>query len=292
MEEVNEALEKESERAKELAQNSDPKAQENLLKQAKEGLADVHRVIERLNLLLANLRMEVREQGLESQVDVAEAERRFADLVRHQEKLIAYAKQLEAILKDLKDPKYARWTDMINRAHLLEEQAEFDQAIQLYEEVIREMLKDGGKVPQLAEYTAYLDKLKQSWQTKSDAHREARRFIYDTWSKVETGAQLKNNIAQARKALQVCRDAGDPKTPLRLMRANTVHANRLTKQLDELRKGQETLESREETKTLLAVRDDLEKLTQEAGRIVQPAAGAKCWCGVSRVRRNSWGLAR
>ncbi len=151
---------------------------------------------------------------------------------------------------------------LLERARLLEGEAEFDQAIALYDK----FLVASPDQPKVKEH---LDRLKAAWATKSSQHKEARYFLVGTWPKVEV-AELAANLAKAHAALAVCKDAQDRLTPLNVMQADVLHAANLKKLLDTL-KRQDNADNRAQLKALIPVSESLRRLHAEATELVGAA---------------------
>jgi tetratricopeptide (TPR) repeat protein len=148
---------------------------------------------------------------------------------------------LDKLIKEANSPRRRELVATIKRAELLEKQAEFDKAIEIYESV----LKAGDS----AEVKAHVDQLKLAWSIKSKEHAQARKFVYDTWPVLDLTA-LAANIAKASESLQTCREASDYLTPLKLFLVNLQHAKALAKELQVLNKAPDSLDNRVRLKTM------------------------------------------
>jgi hypothetical protein len=148
-----------------------------------------------------------------------------------------------------------RLQTFIVRARALEAQAEFAEALKLWENVLAQR-------PNSPEVKARLDKLRAAWQTKDDTHVKAREFIYGDWSRVEPSG-LKTEIERAFKALAVCRAHGDRLTSQKLRQVNDQHAGRLIARLKALSREADSEDNRATTNALLAVSARLRQLQAE-----------------------------
>jgi hypothetical protein len=102
-------------------------------------------------------------------------------------------------------------------------EADFDVAINLYDQAISRY----GSTPQLDKE---FNDLKTAWALKNETtHREARRFIYDTWPKLASVDQIKKHIDPARRHFEECRKVGDRLAPRKLLVASVPHIQMLTK---------------------------------------------------------------
>src|SRR5262249_19656565 len=104
------------------------------------------------------------------------------------------------------------------QAQALERDKDFEQALMLYEEA-QQVLNDVTLANKIKE-------LKTAWAVKSEAHTEARRFIYTQWPEVDE-SRMKERIAAARKAFETCRQAGDYLTPQKLLHVAINHDTKL-----------------------------------------------------------------
>jgi hypothetical protein len=137
---------------------------------------------------------------------------------------------------------------------LLEKQAEFDKALELYEQVL--------KSPNTGEIKPRVDQLKADWQVKSKEHAEARLFLYETWPKLEL-ADLPAKIGKARESFKKCKDAGDRMTPLKLQLVNIQHATALLQELEVLRKAADNEDNTAKRKAMNQLALDLPALQRE-----------------------------
>jgi hypothetical protein len=193
-------------------------------------------------------------------VPLESVRRKLAVLQAKQAEFVAYLDNLDKVHREEADPKWARLKEKALQARGLENEAQFDQAIALYQEVIKEASGQSG----IQEYVKHVEQLKKDWALKdADAHPKARKFIYEVWPHLETANQLKSNADSARQALATMQKVGDRLTPRMLLRANISHANRLAKRLQELlvsRSEDDSLEAQ----AILDVQKDLDKLTKDA----------------------------
>jgi hypothetical protein len=188
-----------------------------------------------------------------SKLDLAVAEQRVKDLHKFQDDLQRFVAGLEKILKEENDPARKELLAKVEQAKLLEEQAEFDKALGLYEAAW-----EGLKDPALRKK---LDELKEGLKFRDDRHRQAHEFIYLTWPAL-TPAQLPGRLGEAQQAFAACRDAGDVLRPRKLLRAAIAHAERVNEEA--LALASEAREDDEKkAKALAEAADGLKKLIQE-----------------------------
>jgi hypothetical protein len=155
-----------------------------------------------------------------------------------------------------------RLRTVLVRARALEGQAEFAEAIKLYESVLAQR-------PDSQEVKAHLEKLRAAWQTRDNDHVKAREFIYQEWLRVEPAA-LKIEVERAFKALAVCRAHGDRLTVRKLRHVNEQHAAQLTGHLKAVSREADSEDSRARTNNLLAAGARLRQLQAEVTAFLSP----------------------
>lgn len=83
---------------------------------------------------------------------------------------------------------------------------DIDQAIVKYEEALK--LAESEPAAK-AEIERALSDLKSAWEIKDDQHRAARRFVYETWAKIEKPAELRDALPEAKRAVAKLKAVGD-----------------------------------------------------------------------------------
>jgi hypothetical protein len=184
-----------------------------------------------------------------------EGEQRLGELRERRAELQRFIARIEEVVKEAQSETTLALTKLLERARLLEQDADFDQAIALYEQVLL-------AAPEQTKVKAQLDKLKAAWLPKNEKHAQARSFLLQTWPRFDV-VELTAQLPMAEKALTVCRDAGDRLTPLKVLQANTAHVAQLKKRLDALRR-QDSEDSRNQSKTLAQVAEGLRRLHTQA----------------------------
>jgi hypothetical protein len=159
-------------------------------------------------------------------IDLSKGDRRLADIRRGRDDLKDFVTRMEAIVKEENSPEAQQAKADVEQARNLEIAGDYGRAIELYEKVLART-KD-------AALKLRLDNLKKAWEPKSDEHRAARAFIYDTWPELVAPAAMNERIKQAQAALAACRKAGDPLGPRKLLRVANSHANKLSQELEKL----------------------------------------------------------
>jgi hypothetical protein len=264
VERIDERLYAHQQSVNEISQLNDPKTREAVLDKAKAMLQALTAGIAEFSAEATALRNRARELGLGNKFQIGEIEDRLEDLAHRRTQLQAYIVDLENVIKKEHDPRLARLKEMIARAQLHESEYEFDKAIAIYEQVI----KEGADLANVKDLQNHLDQLKRDWTPKNAAHLEARQFFVNEWPKPQTATQLKAQLGQAQKMLRLCRDNGDHLTPLLVIKANIAHLEQLKKRLNILL-GSPRPEDRGEINLIAEARAGLDSLSKEAREIAR-----------------------
>jgi tetratricopeptide (TPR) repeat protein len=194
-------------------------------------------------------------------VDYSEGDQLAKALEFRHKQLQEYLTDLDKLVKEETSEAKRDLAAMVKRAELLEKQADFDQALQLYQKVLQER-------PDSAKVKEHLAHLQDAWAIKDKGHEEARRFFYDTWPGLDLPG-LKTSMPRAKDMFTRCQAAGDTKTPLKLVLVNVRHATALTKRLEVLRKSPVfTEDNNTEIKALVQLAGELQSLQQQAVAVV------------------------
>ncbi len=192
--------------------------------------------------------------------DLREGRQQIDDLRKQAADLKAFVERIEAVLKEPGNEESLGLHKLLERAKLLEREADFDKAIRLYEQVVQ------ANPDQSAKIKTYLDRLKADWKEKNDDHALARKFIYETWPTLDV-AGLGKRLEEAKKHLAACERAGDKLTPRKLLLVNVVHTVNLKKQLDTL-KRRDTEDNRNQAKIVVQISEGLLRLHDDAAAFV------------------------
>ncbi|HEV2948225.1 MAG TPA: hypothetical protein VGX70_12675 [Gemmataceae bacterium] len=240
----------------ELNRKIEARAGQDALETAQRGLKAMDGDIANFKEELAGLQKAARELPKGSRApDLAEGERGLQALQAKREELNRFSENLNKALQAVNSPENQRLRAQIAQAQLAENNGEFDQAIQLYESI----LKNGGDQSAIS---GHLKKLKTSWAVKDKQHEGARDFIYRDWPKYATAQEMKQHLADARKAFQICRNADDKLSPLKLLKSNIDHTVQLNKESEGL-EPEKREDDRAKFQTIADVADGLKKLTEE-----------------------------
>ncbi len=241
-----------SDRVTELNQDLN-QSLDKALEAAQAGLKDMTGELE----YLTQERQLISKQAEEKKValDLRDGDTGLTALGKRKEDLARFVTRTRDILKESRGEKTLALAKMLERARLLEGEADFDQAIALYEKVL-------AASPEQSKVKDYLDRLKAEWLPRGPAHAQARAFLMETWPRLEA-TDLASNLNKAQKALAVCREAGDTLTPRKVLRMTVLHASHLEKQLDTL-KRQESSDNIAQAKVIAGVIEGLRRLHAEA----------------------------
>jgi hypothetical protein len=134
------------------------------------------------------------------------------------------SKQKKALQEESKPERKAANAQLID-AQLAEQRADYDQAIKLYRAGLKQIEDEEKK--------KHFEKLEKDWDAKGEEHEKARKFIYETWPKLDT-AGLDRDMDKAKKALQQFKEVRDYLSPKKLILATNTHLSRLQKEVQEL----------------------------------------------------------
>jgi hypothetical protein len=141
----------------------------------------------------------------------------------------------------------------LKQAGILEQQAEFDKAIKLYEAV-------GAAAKLSDEVLAHLKQLKTAWEARD---RPAADFFYNVWPGLDL-AGLKANLGKAREMFERCKTAGDFKTPQKLLHVNNgKHAPAVLDRIKALRQAPDLQNQPNELKGLIELSGELHALQNQ-----------------------------
>ncbi|QVL32109.1 hypothetical protein KIH39_25280 [Telmatocola sphagniphila] len=124
--------------------------------------------------------------------------------------LDSYIAQLDEVSRQQNLPEVVELKKKLNgfvlRIDSAIQQVNIEEALKLYDEAI---VAAGTETAAKDAFTQKRDELKKNWTPKSDAHSAARKFIYESWAKVQSFDDMKSKLPEARRAFDVCKDAGD-----------------------------------------------------------------------------------
>jgi hypothetical protein len=180
-----------------------------------------------------------------------------------------YLDKLKKIDKEENDPRKKEWLARIEQGKQLEADWDLGKAIALYQEMLKagapnDLLKDSLE--------KHLADLHTEWDPKSQAHREARAFIYDVWPKMDD-AGLLEKLPEARKAYDICKGFKDKAGLIRLRKATEAHAVRMNQELKTLKPDINTADEKQ-AKIIQDVSKGLADLARDVKEAIAGAAPA------------------
>lgn len=241
-----------SDRVKLLKEELD-KSPEQALQLAKLGADSITAELKSLNK--ERLDLEIAAEKAKVKLSLEDGQQGLKELAGRQKELDKFINDLEIFIKE--DATTKKLKTMLAQGALLEEQAQYDQAIEVYKKVLE--IRSGEK-----EVKAHLDQLQADWnKVRGEAHQKARDFIYLTWPQKMDTATLKVNLAEAKKAFAICKQTEDRLTPRKMIPANLEHVLELKKRLDVLQRSSATEDNRNEKKAIAKLAAELQDLHQE-----------------------------
>jgi tetratricopeptide (TPR) repeat protein len=246
---------------------------EEALSRAKQGAEAVEKDISSGKIDLATLRAAIRDSNVENKLPLKQVDNLISQLQERLEKLQAFTGKLKKVRADDLDPQRAAWAERVEQAGLLEKIADFDQAIKIYERVLKE-LPEGGQKPELQKH---YESLKTVWNKASDNTElaKARKFIYEVWPGVNSVKGLSDNVEEARSAFDVCKNAGDYLTPQKLLVSFPKQAPLLAARLDQLKQLENHEDAVAEAKRVDDLVQKLKQLETDIAKFVKDSTESK-----------------
>lgn len=209
---------------------------------------------------LATLRAMGKElRDTDAKLDLSAGDKLLAALKRRGDALQTYIETVRREAKQSTEVR-AKLLEKYARAKLLEEEAEYAQALALYDEILKASPKE-------ANVRADRDRLARAWQLHGPEHEQARKFIYEVWPTLNLKG-LQDHLGQARDALKVFEKVGDRLTPRKLLRSSPALVTALKKRVEQLQRL-DSEDARAETKRLEELGRSFEALIREAVAFVE-----------------------
>jgi tetratricopeptide (TPR) repeat protein len=197
--------------------------------------------------------------------NLAEGDRLLGLLGKDKKDLEDYISGLVDTVEREKDPVRREFVQMVQQAKSLERDTEYDKAIKLYEKA-----QQGLNDPSLARQ---IEKLKASWETKSDDHKAARDFVYKDWPDFDQD-HMKEKIAKAHAAFETCKESNDNLTPRKLLRVALTHSTKLSQILEDLH-GDVNIEQQKPQAEALEASTALAKLIDAVRKFLEQSLDEK-----------------
>ncbi len=158
-------------------------------------------------------REQIKKEAGSQEISFAECDQIDGLLKDHRERLNRLIGQLkEFIALDNAPDKVERRVklkELHNKAKVLEDGFDFDGALAVYRQIVKEF-------PEETNVKREMELLERNWALKSDAHRQAREFIFKEWPQVKTADEVATKLPTARQKMQVCVGVNDKLTLLKL----------------------------------------------------------------------------
>jgi tetratricopeptide (TPR) repeat protein len=197
--------------------------------------------------------------------NLADVQQNYKQLELVRGRLQERIKELKKAVDDENDPSVAGPRKALqaaaNQAQLCRDQADFEQAIKIYENALAEHGEQ-------ADIRAALDNLKSAWAIKDAEHEQARRFIYDEWPKLTTAQAMKEKLPQLQASFAKCKAVNDRLTPAKILLTRPATEEALTQQAKAL-KPQESAEDRETGEIIRQVIDGLTNFYQAVSTFLE-----------------------
>jgi hypothetical protein len=170
-----------------------------------------------------------------------------------------YADKLEKLVAQQDSPEAKELKAKLTQAQLAEEDADYDRALALYNDVIKAGAAD-------EELKADVKKLQAAWQPRDEEHRQAREYIYTKWPAIDP-VQMLPELPKLRKAFEKCQEVGDNLTPRKILTAALNHINTLQDRAKALR-PEENEDDRNTARTIDEVKQQLTELLKAVDNFV------------------------
>lgn len=171
------------------------------------------------------------------------------ELAESQKRATELAGDLQAAVSDEsgRRDKASQVRSLVARANILREQAEFEQVIKLYEEILQ---IDPGQTKVKED----LERLKSEWGNR---HPAAANFAYNIWPNQTTAQDIKAKLEAARQAFTLSQRKSDKLVPQKLL---VVARTTLVSNLEQQARPLLNSPSEDDRKTLVLIRDVLKSL--------------------------------
>ncbi len=239
---------------KEVNKLSKPEQRATALERVRAGLKRSTEDHNRLSTERAELSKEEKELTKRDTARLAEVGERLRLLKAGEEQLRDHLNQLLKIEKEERDPSRKAYLEDVQRARLLEKQAELGQAIDLLKKLKGSPHASDAMRKELA-------RMEKMWQTKSADHKRARNYAYNKFPHVATSG-LKDALVEAGKAFAEFKKHNDVVGPTRLRNAVRAHVGRLVTELGAL-KPDVNIDDEKPARAIAELTPLLQKLDEE-----------------------------
>jgi hypothetical protein len=198
---------------------------QDIIQEAERGLSSLRDSRARLIREKETIVKEAQDQNIP--LKTQREDNQLAELASAEQALQRFIAEQKKIEDTENDPQRKKWLSEIQNAKLLEKELEYGKALEIYERIQKEGFAD-------AELDAHIKDLRKVWKAGDAELEEARGFIYRVWPTLDT-SRLEEGISKAEEAFKKCKEAGDRISIQKLLKGTERHADRLAKELSELR---------------------------------------------------------
>lgn len=245
---------------------TDPKQRTAALDKARAGMERSRRDHQRLTIEREQLKKEFASLIDANRNAFNQADDRLRKIKQGESELESFVIQLEKIDREEKSPERQKWLAEIERAKLLERDAEYGKAIAIYQKVLEEGYQSEKLKKDIAD-------LKKAWETDDEDLQLARGFIYNVWPGLENTG-LKERLPDVKNAFAVCKKKRDLLGPKRLLDATVAHGIRMEKELSEL-KPTINVDDEKPSELIKELSGELGKLTSDIDVYLKSASGGR-----------------
>ena len=179
------------------------------LKRANSARLALERDLEELHLR----KEEIRKQLAGTKISLADCDEMEKDLENHKVRMNRLIGRLieTNLLENAPDKveRKLRLQQQHNKVQVFIDSDDYDAALALLKEIATEY-------PEETNVKKQIEELEKQWSIKSEAHREARDFVYRDWTSCRSSADLASKLPQARQMLTVLSQVDDRLTMLKL----------------------------------------------------------------------------
>lgn len=230
--------------------------------------------IEALQLELVRLKQRFSMEAPEGSFDACTAELRALD--QRTQELRTHVQNLKEVIRLENDPMAVAQRKNIEGlmldAKLLVGKGDYDPAIAKYEEALKLAENDVGAKAGLQQLLATLRK---EWELKDAEHGIARKFIYESWVKLEKAPEVRERLAEAKQAYEKCKAVGDMVALRKMYLTAPQVLERYSEHLKMLTESAVEDEDKQALQGYLKITDDLQQLVADVGKAIGANAPAE-----------------
>jgi tetratricopeptide (TPR) repeat protein len=205
---------------------------------------------------LAELRREAKDVDMENNSMLTWLGEELAEVRTRAGTLDTLAGDLNKTIDDINAQNLAKVS--VGQAGQSEAAGDFDQAIALYEQALRQW-------PDQPDTKRHYEELKEAWRAKDDEHTASRQFLRDRWAKADV-KEIGDLLAQARQHFEVLKRHDDKLAARLLLKRNGDHLRNLSELVDMLSSRSENKDAFE---TYSKLTEDVAKFQLEVSELLK-----------------------